>query len=461
MSLFVLGFSLSSGAEAYQLTDRLIQNREPVLEGSLKFTGSHFMTEQRTSFESENYGYIGAHLDYRDHSGNFDWASDLIFEGSVNEGEELYYGAPELFVRLTEDDNHVEVTIGRQKRSWSQLDQRFNLGVWQPQLRWDYLNPVQQGLTGAFFDMDVNPLHVTLFASPIFLPDQGPQFRLKDGRFESPSRWFWQPQTRLRLGEDSSNLFYELETPPVDKLVMNSSLGGMMEVDPVGPLHVQLAYAFKPMNQFFIGIECTGCVDPVTSDGTAKIHPLVVNHHVLTAESSWITEDDRLIFSWTVDRPVDPKIPNDWWAGTELRPIYIPGVIYERKLALFSKPITLGVDYFQEIKGGSPVGGGELSHSVESSSDRYSFDDLFSVSGSVRLLSTLRTSLNWSVRYSYSFKERGSWLNSRLSYRKENLESFVAFDVLGSETDPLSPDAGLFSRYRSNDRVYGGFGFVF
>src|SRR5690606_14688182 len=128
-------------------------------------------------------------FDYRDRKGNFDWATEFIFEGSVHQAEELYVGLPEMYARLTDDDNQVQVTIGRQRRNWSQLDQRIGLGIWQPQLRWDFLNPIQQGLTGAFFDMDVEPLHVTLFASPVFLPDQGPHFRLKNGRFESPNRW--------------------------------------------------------------------------------------------------------------------------------------------------------------------------------------------------------------------------------------------------------------------------------
>ncbi len=430
-------------------------------KGHLRFTGSHFMTDQRTASESENYGYLGGSLDYRSKSETFDWAANAIFEGSINPEHELYYGVPELFVRLTEEKNNVQVSVGRQIRTWSEFDRRLGLGIWQPQLRWDYLNPIQQGLTGAFFDMDAQPLHVMLFASPIFLPDQGPQFRLNNGRFESSSRWFWQPQTRLRLGEESSNLYYEMDAPRPEEIVMNPSLGGMIEINPVGPFQFQMAYAFKPMNQFFIGIECTGCVDPLTTDGTAQIHPSVVNHHVFTAESSWEHEDDKFLLSWTIDRPVDPKIPKDWWAGTELKPVHIPAVAYERRFSILSRSLILGVDYFQEVSAGSSIGGGDPSRSVESSVDRYSFADLLSVNGSLRLFGQSKTSLTWTVRYSYSTQEKGSWLNSRMTYRKNALEGFLAVDVLGSLTDPLSPDAGLFSRYRSNDRVYGGVGYVF
>lgn len=445
-----------------RLPKRLVrQKSSDVFNGGLRLSGSHFLTDKRTPSESTNYSYFGGAFKYQDKKSDFDWVVDGVFDVSLNEAEEVYYGLPEFFLRLTDDDSQVQVSVGRQKRAWSDFDQRMALGVWQPQLRWDYLNPIQQGLTGAFFDLDVEPLKLTLFASPVFLPDQGPQFRLRDGRFESPNRWFWQPQTKIRFGGESSNLFYELETPKIEEVVMNPSLGGMMQVDPVGPLHVQMAYAYKPMNQFFLGIECSGCVDPVTVDSTARIHPIVVNHHVLSLESSWIQQESRMLFSWTVDRPVEPSIPEDWWAGTELRPVSIPGVSYERDFSIFSKSLKIGLDYFREIRSGEPVGSGELVTNVESSSDRYSFEDLLSVSGKLQLFSGLRRSLTLTTKYAYSFEEKGSWLSSKISYLKDQREVYFGFDVLGSNTDPLSSEAGLFSRYRTNDRVYGGLGFVF
>ena len=456
------GVSAFDSDSSLRLPERFItkSTRSPV-KGNVRFTGSHFMTDKRSNTESENYGYLGGNFRYEDESGNFDWVADAIVEVSANEAEEFYVGAPELFVRLTDDDSEVQVTVGRQRRTWSEFDQRLALGIWQPQLRWDYLDPIQQGLTGAFFDLDVDALHMTLFASPIFLPDQGPQFRLNEGRFESPNRWFWQPQTRIRFANETSNLYYNLETPRVEEIVMNPSLGAMMQVDPEGPLFIRLAYAYKPMNQFFLGIECSGCVDPVTTDSTATVHPLVVNHHVLTMESSWIRESDRFLISWTMDRPVDPNIPADWWAGSELKPVSIPGVSYENNFLLFNKHMTLGADYFREISDGRSKGEDDLMRRVESSGDRYSFQDLLSLTGRVELYSGLKRKLHVTMKYAYSFEERGSWLNSRLSYTKDQVETFLGFDVLGSETDPLSSDAGLFSRYRTNDRVYTGVGYVF
>jgi len=452
--------SLSLGNSSFlKLSERFVKSEKKVYAGNVGLKTTQFLSEKRSNSESETYGYFGGNFLFSDKKGNFDWSTELIFDLSLDNAREFYYGAPEMFVRLTDDDSQVKVSVGRQKRTWSQLDETLGLGVWQPQLRWDYLNPIQQGLTGAFFDMDLKGLELTLFASPLFLPDQGPQFQIEDGRFESANRWFWKPQNQIRLGADSSNLFYELETPKVEEIVMNPSLGGMMKVDPEGPLEVQLAYAYKPMNQLFVGFECSSCVDPVTGDGTARIHPKIVNHHVFTAESRWVREGDHFLFSWMVDRPNDPDIPKDW-GGSELRSVSIPGVGYERKMSLFNYPMTFQTYYFQELKG-ERIGDGDLSSEVESSSDRYSFDDLLSVSLLAKLRQLRSSSLELQTKYAYSFKEQGSWLSAQLTFQRDSLSTHIGFDILGSEQDPSAPGAGLFSRYRSNDRIYGGFGFVF
>ena len=81
LSLLILSVFGSSSAIAFQyesesrlnLPDRLTQSKDSTtLDGSVQLIGSHFLTEQRTSVESENYGYLGAAFDYRDKKGNFD-----------------------------------------------------------------------------------------------------------------------------------------------------------------------------------------------------------------------------------------------------------------------------------------------------------------------------------------------------------------------------------------------------
>lgn len=434
------------------------KNRD-LFKGSFQLSGNQFLTEKRTAEQSESYGYMSGTASSKGRLNNFDWSAEGLIESSTQPSEEFYFGVPELFARLTDEDSEVQVSIGRQKRNWSHLDSELNLGLWQPQLRWDYLNPIQQGLTGVFFDYRIEKLTVSIFASPISLPDQGPQFKLEDGRFSSANRWFWQPQSRLLFAGNLSSLRYELDRPSVDKVIMNSSLGGMIQFDPSGPLYSQIAYAYKPMNQFFLGFECSNCIDP-TLDGTALIHPMVVNHNLITWETGWLTENDHLMFSATSDRPLAPKIPEDW-GGSNLDSLYVLGGSYSRKGYVLNRAATAGISYVRVFRDETNKINNDLTGQVESSSDRFLFEDLLSVSGQLQFFSTGKSSMALSTKYSYSFMEEGSWLSSKLTYTHNKIESFIGFDILGSQTDPLASRAGLFSRYRSNDRVFGGLGFVF
>jgi hypothetical protein len=48
-----------------------------------------------------------------------------------------------------------------------------------------------------------------------------------------------------------------------------------------------------------------------------------------------------------------------------------------------------------------------------------------------------------------------------VDWEKGPLTLQLGVDILGADVDPSSSDAGLYSRYRSNDRVYGGMNYVF
>ena len=69
--------------------------------------------------------------------------------------------------------------------------------------------------------------------------------------------------------------------------------------------------------------------------------------------------------------------------------------------------------------------------------------------------------LEMKTRYSYSMTEKGGWLSTSLDLSQRALTWSLGFDILGSDVDPDSPSAGLYTRYRANDRVYAGASYVF
>ncbi len=152
------------------------------------------------SAQSSNYTLLAADLNLEHESKGLRAKFNPVGQGAFEYQDEFYFGVPEIYIEPKRLAPGFSMAVGRQKRHWSRLDEEFNLGIWQPQLRWDYLNPTQEGLTGLFFDLKVSESwKVTFFTSPLNIPDQGPQFKLREGQFESSNRWFVQPQSRLQL----------------------------------------------------------------------------------------------------------------------------------------------------------------------------------------------------------------------------------------------------------------------
>ena len=234
----------------------------------------------------------------------------------------------------------LRLPSARQRRTWSRLDEEFNLGVWQPQLRWDYLAPHQQGLFGVFLDFSFSDsLQVLFFTSPLYLPDQGPNYQLNDGEFTSGNRWFIPPQSRVALFNGSMSgagapLFFAIDRPAEEKIILHSSFGiGFKYQAPNDPFWIQANYAYKPENQIHLGIEPTGDLggsNPV--EITALIHATVINSHVFTVESGFDRIDDHGYISLTGDFPNSSGFPSTY-RESPLSSMIIVGGAYQHSLA--------------------------------------------------------------------------------------------------------------------------------
>jgi hypothetical protein len=156
---------------------------------------------------------------------------------------------------------HGVLAIGRKVYRWSLLDHIWRLGIIEPQYRARSFVPVEQGLVGLFLDIPISnhstPLMLHVFASPIFFPDQGPGYLLEDGRFIAQNPWFLLPPTEAYVSKTgvTDNLKYNVEIPSINRIVFNSSFGGMLVVgdfDKSG-FYSQFGSFSKPNNQLSTG----------------------------------------------------------------------------------------------------------------------------------------------------------------------------------------------------------------
>lgn len=421
--------------------------------------------------QGANYTQFSAGLNLSTESTDFTYGLSALGQGTLEAENEFYFGMPELFLKPRKLGPGLDVTVGRQKRQWSRLDEEFNLGVWQPQLRWDYLAPIQQGLTGVFFDWSLNPYHrITFFTSPIAIPDQGPQYTHKDGKFTSSNRWFAQPHPQVHIfsgtpAASDAPLYYEIDKPNLEDIVMHSSFGLSYSFYGRGPFWTQFSYAYKPRNQIHLGIECANCGQIVGGgpiEVTAVIHPKIVKHHVMTWEVGFDRVDDSGWLSLTGDFSNASGFPSGYFEGS-LHDLVMAGAAYQHYVGEWmGKPSWLQYSYVRTLTvGARPTGNLIDRDQVQSSMDRYQFPSLAAIEWKLLISQQSRNRWHWRNRYSYAFFEKGGWWSSFLELDQGDFNFYVGLDILGSQEEPSSSDAGLFSRYRANDRIFGGVGYVF
>lgn len=429
---------------------------------NLLLSQQYFSSSGQVATQRQDYTNVGLDLDLRSRNKEFDAAAHGLYQGTMQSEQEQYFGIPELFIGESQPSYAgVSVTIGRQKRSWSEFDQEFGMGIWQPELRWDYLNPVQEGLTGLFVDYTpTRTITATLFLSAVDIPDQGPNYQLQNGQFETQNRWFWAPQINLLFGRSQSQVSYAVDKPSLNDLIYQPSAGGMLRYQSrATPLWAQASWAYLPMNQFHYAYDCPQCVTP-SGQVQASIHPSILKHRVATAEVGLKDDQQRGWISSTVDVPDTPTGPAQWVQSSAEQVVYV-GAAYEHSFDLLQLPGTIKASYLKAFESGETPSNSLVEGSVGSSIDRVLYQELAALEWTWRVMEKKQSQLTWRFRYAYSIPEQGSWLSSSAVLQMKKWSWNLGVDIIGANIDPASPDAGLFSRYRANDRAMTGMGYVF
>jgi len=430
----------------------------------------HYLGEGQDPSQRATYTFLSADANFEIENDSLHFKMNPVAQDALGIKGEFYFGVPELYVQQSRRiDSGFNITVGRQKRTWSHLDEEFNLGVWQPQLRWDYLEPQQEGLIAVFFDFALShEVSLTLFTSPLFLPDQGPNYQLVDGQFSSSNRWFSQPQSRVALFSQSgispdTPLYFQIDRPAEERIIMNSSFGLGLNYHSASGFWSAFNYAYKPQNQLHLGIECTTCLNisgPLAV--TAIIHPEVIKHHVLTLESGFDGKDVNGYLSLTGDFPNTSDFPSSY-AESPLDSMLIAGGAFQHYIfSWLGVPSWLKYSYVKIFDVQSRDKKGIVdSDDVHSSIDRYPYREVAAVEWKMTPLQKLKNRLDLKLRYSYSVPEQGGWLSLAANWAVGAVTWTLGSDIIGTGVDDNSPNAGLFTKYRSNDRIFGGVSYVF
>jgi hypothetical protein len=189
----------------------------------------------------------------------------------------------------------LRFTLGRKLHRWNELDSSWNLSFIQPIDQWDRFRPAQQGLIGAFVDMDAGPFTLHLFGSYLMYPENIPNVVIENGKFASyhPQAISSTPQTITLLNQTTS-LNYEIDYPVISDVVFRPSLMASLESPARSPLIFRILYGWKPYNFFTYALR--GVLSIPANQIQIHIKPRVNHHQVIAGDLGYRVPETPLQF---------------------------------------------------------------------------------------------------------------------------------------------------------------------
>ena len=363
-----------------------------------------------------------------------------------------YIKVKEAAIQFKSSDTEVLI-LGRKKKTFSSLDERWVLGVVEPTFKWNPLNRDNLGLTGAFWSVEKNSLQFTAFWSPLYIPDQGPSFDVgSDGQFKRVNPWFQMPPKSFRPFPEStadSKINYSVHRPPESELIFQSSFGGSLEGMIDDKILWRASHFYKPMNQLALGYN--GVYVLSEREGDVTVIPEVGYHNVTTADlviRSGIFEYGLMAMQ---DKPSDVKFESDWTA-----PQFEQAFLYGGYAQMNWRRQSVSVEVMN-IEGGRVREEGDLASSDRAPiSSRYPFYQAYRVRHSFRIPFGLRERL--SAETSWTHSDQNQFDLIQVKGRFEFAKRWQAYtDMQFVRAHPSdAKNQNEISSYENNDRLMVG-----
>lgn len=353
----------------------------------------------------------------------------------------------------------VKPSVGRKKYEWSTLDSFWMTSIWQPNFAIDLLRPEEQGLFGVFLDYKRDNVELVAFATPVFIPSIGPEIREEGGSLVSDSRWYRRPSNQFNFNDRINSITYKLNIPDIQELVGKPGMGfsGRVGDKEQGPW-INTSYGYKPMNQLLLKRENSKRIDEDLID--VKVKPDASYHSVFSTDIGYTLPGLKTTLSYIEDNPVEKKPEVDW-------AIQSPNGLRGYSL-IFDYPVPYLSDRTLQMQVGYlRIFGGEIVDITSEGPDSMTlFDERFKFKNSVlvklqgELFRVSQKPLVTKISYLYDYIQDGTLVGTEFHYYPATHWSIlVGADFLGVKNEDSS--SSFLNQYRANDRVYGGFSYVF
>ncbi|MNJ94665.1 hypothetical protein D3C87_123670 [compost metagenome] len=429
--------------------------------GQIRIEGMQYFTSIPEAPQLTYSQLLSARLSGFKEAGWLEMAADVSGGTFFSRGQS-HFVVHEAFLASRGKD--FKVFAGRKKKDWSEMDSRWQMGLWQPNFSIDALRPEAQSLAGVFADYNTEQTEILAFATPIYIPAMGPEIREEDGGLVSNSRWYRAPSRDYDFGNRVNTITYSLSVPDTLKLVNNggAALMGRMGSKERG-LWVVASAGYLPVNELLLKrkVEKQAASDEMI----AVVAPTVTHHIIASVDVGYTVGNVKTSVSYMEDRP-DEKRPDAHevdWAIQKLEPIKAYSVATDFTLMnVFSRDLFFQLSYLKVNGAGiQDINANGQDSDFTLFNQRLKFTDAVSFRVEGQLMSIMRRPLVTRFKYLYDYDQQGSLLNTEfLFYPTQKWAFLMGADVLGVQDDSYQPSSFL-NQYRANDRVYGGMTYVF
>lgn len=427
------------------------------VNGQLRLEGMQYFKKLPDAPHLTYSQFLSGQLNY---VGENSWLKNVadVAGGSFFYRNQSHLAVHELYTSPRTQD--YQVSLGRKKHTWSEVDNDWNLGLWQPYFELDSLRPQEQGLTGLFFDVRREHWQVMALVTPIFIPSLGADVREEDGGLVADSRWYHAPSRQADIISDKpTTITYRLNIPEAAKL---ASHGGSAFYGRLGSrdngFWLAGSAGYTPVNRLLLK---RNVKYQINSDVGVIVSPDVTYHSVFSADMGYTAGATRAKLSYIQDNP-RKKLPDQGWVIQELSALRVYSAAIEWMIPKLANSMLLQISYLR-AEGGEiqDIGSDGNLDDLNLYDQRLKFTNAVKVKVQGELARFYHRPLVTKLSYLYDQDQKGSMVNTEfLFYPAQEWALVLGSDFLGTQDESFKP-SGFLNRYRANDRFYGGMTYVF
>lgn len=430
---------------------------QAAVSGELIMSQDEFVSEDFEATDRRSFTYLGAKLKSADaptsagalKSG---FKTDVVGQYAAGAAIMSYLNVSELY--WTDSG----FSVGRRRETWSKLDSTWNMGLYEPLFKQNPLAPEGQGLTGLFLDVGGDDWGVNLFASFLFIPDQGPGYELKNGSFEKANPWFQTPPSYIHFYGQTDRVNYNIERPETNDIIFNRSFVGSAHLGKKDDgFFTQVALASKPSNQLALGF--SGFL-AANNTAQVQVNPKIYYHSLASADFSYYINGFNAGLSVLSENPKASEFTNDMTYAA-YRPSTLVSPFVE-----FKKGLSRAQFSYLKVQGGEADLRGDSQSAIGSAqstvlADRYPFREATLVKLATSQKFSKRKYLDLEADYLRGAANLFSIWSLEADYRWDAYWKASLKGQLVSALDTPEADRTVAGQFQNNDSIMLGVSYVF